>query len=169
MMITQNLSIKQVNRTIIFRKMCGLGHLELLQFLQSFISRKEFIEKIFKSSSADVKPIESAVWKSQLSILKYLLDMTEVRDRYKNNDPMIFRLCVYLFVRNSNSDLTDYVLSVLQISKEKVVQMMSYKYPKQSNVGYLKQDAKRYHKYSIIDRVIFWGSFDHLQRLIDVI
>merc|ERR1712228_378623 len=93
-------------------------------------------------------------------------DMNEVRDRYKNNDPMTFRLSYWLFAFNSNSDLTDYVLSALQISKEKVVEMLSYKCPKQP--GY-KQGANAYHKFTIINRVIYDGSFDHLQRLIDVI
>merc|ERR1712228_286007 len=121
---------------------------------------------MFVSSITDTKVIELAVSKSQASILKYLFDMNEVRNQYQNNDPMIFRLCYWLFVYNSNSDLTDYVLSTLEISKEKVVQMLSYKCPKQP--GY-RRGAEEYHKYDIIGRTIFWGSFNHLQRLIAVI
>merc|ERR1712228_645616 len=163
LMVTQNLSTKQVANLGTFLKVCSLGHLQLLKFLESLISRKEFIEYMFESSTT---LIELAIKKSQLSVVKYLMDMNEVRDRYKHGDPMIFRLCFCLFVYNSNSDLTDYVLSALEISKEKVVQMISFKCPKQP--GY-KQGAEAYHLYSIIGRTIFWGSFNHLQRLIDVI
>merc|ERR1712228_455474 len=165
LMVTQNLSTKQVANTGTFLKVCALGHLQLLKFLESLISRKEFVEQMFVSSTTDVKVIEVAVWKSQLSVVKYLFDMNEVRDRYQNNDPMIFRVCYCLFVSNSNSDLTDYVLSALQISKEKVVQMLSYKCPKQPRY---KKGAYAFHRFTIIGRVIVIGSFDHLQRLIDV-
>merc|ERR1712228_702837 len=170
LMVTQNLSTKQVANNSTFLNVCVFGHLQLLKFLKSLISRKEFIEYMFVSSTTDVKVIEAAVWKSQLSVVKYLFDMNEVQDRYKNNelfnDAMIFRLFYHLFVNNSNSDLTDYVLSALHISKEKVVQMLSYKCPQQP--GY-KQGADAYHHYSIINRLICVGSFNHLQRLIDVI
>merc|ERR1711971_994422 len=93
-------------------------------------------------------------------------DMNEVRDRYRDNDPMIFRLCFWLFVFNTNSELNDYVLSTLEISKEKVVQMLSYRCQQQPDY---KQGALQYHYYTLIGRVIFDASFDHLQRLIDVI
>merc|ERR1712228_481618 len=166
LMITQNVSTKQVTNTDTFLRVCDFGHVQLLKFLESLISRKEFVEQMFVSSSTDIKVIEVPVKMSQLSVVKYLMNMNEVRDRYKNNDQMIFRLCFLLFAYNSNSDLTDYVLSALQISKEKVVQMLSYKCPKQP--GY-KQGGAAYHKYSIINRVVIFGSFNHLQRLIAVI
>merc|ERR1712228_982540 len=172
LMVTQNKGIKDLlfvvkeSGSTIFLSICGLANLKLLKFLESMMSRKEFVESLFVSNNNDQKCIEGAMGKSQASILKYLFDMNEVRDRYKNNDPMIFRLCYWLFVKNSNSDLADYILSALQISKEKVVQMLSYKCPQQP--GY-KKGAMAYHIYTIIGRVIFWGSFNHLQRLIDVI
>merc|ERR1712228_689498 len=172
LMVTQNLSIKELlfvdekSGATIFQNICGLGHLKLLKFLESMMSRNEFLEKIFFCSNSDATPIEYAVLKSQPLVVKYLMDMNEVRDEYKNNDPMIFRLCFWLFVRNTKSELTDYVLSALQISKEKVVQMLSYKCPKQP--GY-KKGGMAYHYFSIIGRVILDGSFDHFQRLIAVI
>merc|ERR1712228_811306 len=139
---------------------------KLLLFLEWMMDRKDFVEQMFVSNNSDRKCIEYAVRFSNLSLTKYLMDMEEVRDRYKDNDPMMFRLCFDLFVYNSNADLTDYVMSALQISKEKVVQMMDYKCPKQP--GY-KRGAMAYHLFTIIGRLIFWGSFDHLQRLIDII
>merc|ERR1712228_745937 len=172
LMITQNFSIKDLlfvdekSGATIFQNICGLGHLKLLKFLESMMSRKEFVESLFVSSNGDYKPIEIAVCKSQPAIVKHLMDMNEVRNRYKNSDPMIFRLCYWLFAFNSNSELTDYVLSALEISKEKIVEMLSYKCPKQP--GYTR-NAHAYHMFTIINRLICLGSLDHLQRLIDVI
>merc|ERR1712228_974742 len=125
LMVTQNLSVNDlmfVDKTsgnTIFHRICSLGHLKLLLFLESMMSRKEFIEHMFMSNISDQKCFEYAVRYSNLSITKHLLEMDEVQDRYKDNDPMIFRLCLHLFVRNSNADLTEYLLSALQIKKEK--------------------------------------------------
>merc|ERR1712228_430507 len=167
--IIQNKEIKDVlfvdvatNETI-FHNICMLGHLKLLIFLESMMSRKEFIDQMFLSNDSDIKCLEYVFRYSNVSMSKHLLDMQEIQDRYKDNDQMIFRLCLQLFVKNSDTDFTDYVLSALQISKEKVVQMMSYRCPLQP--GY-KSGAQVYHYFSIIGRVIFWGSFGHLQRLI---
>merc|ERR1712228_1107224 len=172
LMISHNLSVKdlmyvdKLTQATILSNVCALGHLKLLIFLESLMSRKEFVEHIFWSNNYDEKPIECAVFKSHPLMVKYLLDMREVQARYKNNDQMIFRICFWLFVQNSNTDLTDYALSALKISKEKVVQMLSYKCPKQPAY---KKGAHTYHLFTIIGRVIMWGSFCHLQRLIAVI
>merc|ERR1712228_199994 len=158
--------VNKANGDTIFHKLGSLGNLKLLMFMETIMSRKEFIDHVFLSSDVDVSPIECAVYKSHPLMVKYLLDMKEVQARYKNNDQMIFRICFWLFVQNSNTDLTDYALSALKISKEKVVQMLSYKCLQQP--GY-NRDATAYHLYTIIGRVIMWGSFCHLQRLIAVI
>merc|ERR1712228_872331 len=129
------------------------------------MSRKEFIEQMFLSDVWDIKPIEYAMRFSNISIAKHLLDMKEIQDRYKNNDSLIFRLCIHLFVKNANANLTEYVLSVLQI-KEKIVPLLSYKCPKQPG---FQGCAFTYHYFSIIGFTILNGSFGQLQRLIDVI
>merc|ERR1712228_820763 len=64
LMVTQNLSTKQVANTGTFLRVCDFGHLHLLKFLESLISRKEFVEQMFVSSNADNKVIEAAVGKS---------------------------------------------------------------------------------------------------------
>merc|ERR1712228_269009 len=172
LMITQNQSIKDLlfvdkaSGTSILHKVCTLGHLKLLLFLESMMSRKELIEQMFLSNITDQKCFEYAVRYANLSIAKHLFEMDEVHDRYKNNGPMIFRLCIQLFVNNSDADWIEYVLSALQINKEKVVQMLSYKCPQQP--GWQK-GAYAYDYFSIIGRIAFWGSFEHLQRLIAVI
>merc|ERR1712228_974657 len=48
------------------------------------------------------------------------------------------------------------------INKEKVIQMLSYKCPKQGR-------DKDYYRYNILTAIMWTGTFDHLQRLIAVI
>merc|ERR1712228_1110072 len=92
LMITQNISINDLlaSENNVFRKVCLMGNLKLLILFESMMSRKEFIERIFISNKADSNSIEGAVNKSQSSIVKYLMDMDEVKNRYKDNDPLIF-------------------------------------------------------------------------------
>merc|ERR1712228_294550 len=109
------------------------GHLKLLKFLESMMDKTEFIDHIFMpNNDNDKKPIEQGVRNANPLIVKHLFDKKEVQDRYKNNDPMLHRLLIFLFSLNSNPHIIDYVLSALDISKEKVIQMFNlYKCPKQ--------------------------------------
>merc|ERR1712228_443432 len=94
------------------------------------MDKKDFVDHIFlPCNDNDIKPIEFAVWYSNALIVKHLFDKKEVHDRYKNNDPMLHRLWIFLFAMNSNANITDYVLSALKITKEKVIKMLSYKCP----------------------------------------
>merc|ERR1712228_53875 len=169
LMIAQNKSIKDVmfvdeaSGNTVFQKVCTLGHLKLLLFLESMMDKKEFIDHIFLcSNSNDESPIEFAVRYSNALIVKHLFDKKEVQDRYKNNDPMIHRLFIFLFAFNSNVHVTDYVLSALKISKEKVIEMLSYICPQQGR-------DKQYHKNNILTAIGWTGTCEHLRRLVDFI
>merc|ERR1712228_283512 len=169
LMILQNKGIKDVmfvdkkSGNNVFHNICELGHFKLLKSLELMMDKTEFIDHIFLcNDSDDEKPIEYAVWRSKALIVKHLFDKNEVRDRYKNNDPMIHRLLIFLFAFNSNSHIIDYVLSALQISKEKVIKMLSYKCPQ------LGGDTS-YHEFNILTAIVGQGTFDHLQRLVGFI
>merc|ERR1712228_465948 len=169
MMIVQNKGIKNVifvdkkSGTTVFQNICKLGHLKLLLFLESMMDKKDFINHIFlPCNDDDYKPIEYAVRFSHPSIVKHLFDKKEVKDRYQNNDPLLFRLFIFLFAYNLNCHINDYVLSALEITKEEVIKALSYKCPQ------LGRD-KTYHNMNNLTAVIWTGTFDHLQRLIDFI
>merc|ERR1712228_54314 len=167
LMVLQNQSIKDVmfvdptSYTNIFHKVCTLGHLKLLLFLESMLDKNAFINFMFDGDKEDEEaPIEYAVKYSHSLIVKHCFDKKEVRDRYQNNDRMIFRVLIYLFSFNSNSHITEYVLSALKISKEKVIQMLSYKCPRSRGMGHTKK---------VLTAVIWTGTFGHLERMIDFI
>merc|ERR1712228_541508 len=167
--ITQNKEIKDLmfvdkkSKNTVFHSICELGHLKLLLFLESMMDEMEFIEHIFLGNNdSDQRPIEYAVLKSNTLIVKHLFDKKEVQDRYQNNDPMLHRLLIFLFAFNSNSHINDYVLSALDISKEKVIKMISYKCPQ------LGRDTI-YHLMNVLTSVFGFGTFDRLQRFINFI
>ena len=168
LMITQNKGIKdllfvdEASGNTILHKVCFLGHLKLLRFLESMMDEKDFIENIFLNNGSHIAPINYAVWRSQSLIVKHLFDKKEVQDRYKTHEPTTFRLLLDLFAFNSSAHIIEYVLSALDISKEKVIEMLSYKCPQTDAMG-------KYHYYKIMTCVAFEGTFDHFQRLIDFI
>merc|ERR1712228_326911 len=169
LMILQNQSIKDLlfvhprsGQTII-HKICALGLFKLLLFLESIMKQKEFIDHIFlPDNNDDTKPIELAVAYRNSFVVKHLFDKKEVQDRYQNNDPMIFRLFMFLFGHNANGHLIDYVLSALKFAKEKVIKMLSYQCPQSGG-------DKKYHKLNILTGIFIFGTVDHLQRLINLI
>ena len=171
LMITQNqtfqdlMFVDKASRKTILHIICHFAHLKLLKFLQSVMPRKEFLEQIFLSDISDTKPIEYSVLLSNSSVVEYLFSMPEVQDRYKNNDPLIFRLCLFLFGVDSNPQITEYVMSALQISKQKIVQMLSYQCPEQGT----QESHHEYHKWTIFTCCIWWGSYDDFKRLVDFV
>merc|ERR1712203_1246029 len=110
-------------------------------FLESMMPRKQFVELIFLSSIQDMKCIEYALRSSNFAMIKHLFSMPEVQDRYKNNDPMLFRLCIFLFVFNSDANLTKYVMSILKINSDKIRKMLGYQCPQQPAFAHNKKEA----------------------------
>merc|ERR1712228_141466 len=170
LMILENKSVADVmfveeeSHSNVFHSICYLGHFKLLLFLESTMDQKEFIEHIFLcSNDNDQTPVDYAVaYSGSSALIKHLFDKKEIQARYKNNDPMIFQLFIFLFALNSNFHITDYVLSALQIDKEKVIKMLSYKCPQQGG-------DLIYHKKNIFTAIIVNGTLDHLRRIVDFI
>merc|ERR1711920_737555 len=168
--------VDKASRRTIFHTICIFGHLELLKFLESMMDRKEFVEHLFLPSSTDRNPIEYAFSRSNLAIIRYLFSIKEIQDRYKNNDSLIFRSCILLFgvkysSEVSNVTFAELVLSALQITKAKVVQLLNYKHPKREKqkVDMYSKNAKNYHKFSILTGVLYFGSSEHLEPFVNFI
>merc|ERR1712228_202801 len=172
LMILQNQSIKDVmfvgpTKETVFVPICQFGHYKLLKFLESMMSQKEFIDYMFFSQLYDIKPIEVAVGDSNSMIVKYLFDKKEVQDRYNGDDALIFRLLISLFCEKTSQHLMEYVISALNINKEKLNEMLAYKCPQQP--GCEHDGAIKYHMYALITQVVWQGTFENLKRLIHFI
>merc|ERR1712228_960609 len=174
LMILQNQSIKDVmflgpTKDSVLAHICCLGKLKMLKFLQSMMSPKQFIDYIFLAGIFGQNCVEYSILKSHPMLVKYLFDLTDVQDQYKNNDELLFRLLVHLFADNRSPHIIDYVLSTLQIDKEKVIEMLTYECPKQTQDDNGFNLGRKYHKRKLITAVIEWGTLKHLQQLIDFI
>ena len=169
LMITQNLGVSdllftdKVSTHTIFNRICKLGHYKILLFLESMMDQNEFIDHLFMPNNYfNHKPIEQAVKSSNALVSKHLFAKEAIKDRFRDNDPMIHRLLIFLFAHGMDHQLGLDVLSALDITKEKVVQMINYKCP--AEVG-----DKRYYKMNILTAIAWVGTIDHLRRFIDFI
>lgn len=69
--INDLLFVDKASGNTIFHRICILGHLPLLLFLESMMTQKEFVDFIFLSNHTDRKCIEYVVRNSHLSIVKF--------------------------------------------------------------------------------------------------
>ena len=155
LMVLQNQSVEDLlfvdkgSGNTIFHSICEMGHFKLLLFLESMMTRKEFIDRCFLSNGAN-SPIEYSVCNSYSLIVKKLFDMKEVQARFKDNDQLQFRICQFLFAHNANPHLIEYVLSVLKMKKKRVVSLLNYKCPEADDDGY-------YDKFNIYKPRQYWN------------
>lgn len=121
---------------------------------------EDFIEHMFLSSAIHNKPIDFAITNSHASFILHLFGMKEVRDRYTNSDPLIYRLIIFLFGKSSDY-VINYILSSLNIGKDKVIQMMNYKCP--------SSETDSIHKFGLINGIIWLGKLKQLERFIEFV
>eukprot|EP01084_Bolivina_argentea_P082326 149065_1 len=175
LMVFNNKTIDDIMQTdqdtgqTILHRICSMGHDKALLFLKSILSKQSFIKHIFRSNGADQKCIEYAVKYSKLFIVKHLFEMKEIKEKYKDNNDLIFRLCYFMFSLNKNKYLIDYLLSVLKITNEKVQQMTTYKYPKPTMKFGTKRNYITFHRYHLITQVIKHNKLAGLQKLVSII
>eukprot|EP01084_Bolivina_argentea_P016678 31177_1 len=122
---TKDVMKKDKNGKTILHRICSLGHTKALLYVQSILKTDTFIEYIFSPSNRDIKPIEYSIQYSNMSIVKKLFTMKEIQTKYNNNDNELFRLCYYLFVRCKNEEIIDYVLTILNVSNKKMIQIIT--------------------------------------------
>ena len=163
LMILRNLSIEDVmfvdeeSDNTILHHICNFGHLKMLKFLGSMMPREEFIQSLFHSNDIE-NPIECAIARSQLSTVRYLFDkyMKEVCDRYKNSDKKLKWIMFLGICRNSDVNLMNLVFRALEIEKEKVVQMLSYRGRQ------LPYAMSR----NILNEIVCYSSLDNMRKLV---
>ena len=171
LMVLQNKSIKdlmfvdEASGTNIFHYICKFGHLKLLKFFDSMMDRKEFIDHVLLKNINAQRPIDMAVrYMASSSLIKFLFDMQDFQNRYKNNDKMIFVLLLSVFGGNPDPQITKYILSALKIDKAKMSQMLKYQYPKAE----FEDSGRRYHC-NILTVTLCRGTFANLKNLIDFV
>jgi len=162
LMITQNLSIKDITALNVFNKACNLGHLRLLKFLESLMDRETFVRHVLKPNHGDSMPIHQAVHFGWIFVVRYLFSMKEIQEAYQNDDVLLFRLLMALLCQNVDDSVTEFVMKACNISKEKLLEMLKYVCPEQPFVHW---QAPAWHKYRLLNSTVYWGSSENFYKL----
>eukprot|EP01083_Nonionella_stella_P002407 6953_1 len=153
-------------RNVLYR-VCRNNKTETLLFFRSVLLRDDFVRHVLSECVIDSSCIETTIWFSRTEIIKHLFEMEEIMSKYQKDEYM-FRLLDHLFVGNESMDFIAFVMSLLGISKEKLVQMMTYRFP--SNLVKPHPKAHKWDRYAIATRIISRKStFQAFERCISVI
>eukprot|EP01083_Nonionella_stella_P301851 1037915_1 len=145
----------------ILANICGLGHLKALKFLRGIISKDLFIERMFLQNRYNNTPIEGAIMGNQYLMVKYILRMDEVKQRYdfEKDKDTFWRLIYWLWCRGK-AEVIDLVVDEMRITNEQIIQMLWRKYSK---------EAEEYHKHNIIHHMIVGNTADIMKKLVAMI
>ena len=125
------------------------------------------MEYLCQPNKTDQRPYEYAVAYSSVSIVKKIFDIKEMRDKFVNIDDL-FRLLYHLFSRNRNIYLIDYVLSILNITKEKLAQVLAHTCS-ESHGDFDQGSQTAYRNFTIVGIMAFDGNVDTMKHLINII
>ena len=92
--------------------------------------------------------------------------MEEVQEKFKDMDNL-YRLMYFLLAFNKNSDLCDYIISLLNTSNDLVIKILDHevKPPQQQ----FSPGAIAFHRHRIIQDVVRFNSLNVLKKLIAMI
>ena len=173
-MVVSNKSVKDLmkidedtNNTILHR-ICTKGRSKAFSFILSILSKQEIIDYLFQSNNRDYRPYEYAVSYSSISITKKIFDIKEIQEKISNNDDNLYRLFYHVFVYNQNKYLIDYIISVLNITKEKMATIIGHKSPAPP-YGKFASDRVKYDLRTIVGAISMVGTAKNMKHLANVI
>merc|ERR1712207_123339 len=102
-----------------------------------------------------------------MKMIEYILSYKQIKNRYINDDNLLFRMIFWLFAYSGKEDTIHYVLSELKISDEKIKALMNYQYP--APLRKFGKDAWEYHRYTIMDQVVSRNTLNALKTLVSFI
>merc|ERR1712228_286847 len=76
----------------------------------------------------DDNSVELAIQNERFNLFKYILSLGEVKEKYKD-DKFLYRLVYNLFVSYPVVGIIDFVMTQLNISNEKMIEMIQFDYP----------------------------------------
>eukprot|EP01083_Nonionella_stella_P110065 321836_1 len=151
------------SRESILLNMVTLGHYNAFKFLQSVISNKLMLDRLFLPNRYNQNPIEAAISGCRFVIIRDLLNMNGVQQRYQNDKNMMYRLLYLLFCKCDSEEMIDFALDKLNISKERIIEILSYKCTKSDNDV---SGARDYHNYNIVGRIIWLNQLKKMANII---
>ena len=97
-------------------------------------------------------------------IVEHILCIQEIKQRYLNDDNLLWRLMYLLFAQRTNKETREYVLSEFKEVKGKLTECIGKRYP--GSDGKYGKNAYSFDKYSIVGMMTFNGYLKKLEELI---
>eukprot|EP01083_Nonionella_stella_P092226 258100_1 len=135
--------------TILSAIVCNNCNADSLRRIVSIIGAKSFSDAVFNDDrQRDVNTIEYAISCGKKAMIEYMLSFAAVGQRYLNDDAVLFRLLYWLFARNDDEKMIDFVFSQLaMVPHNRIVQIVTqYEYPPPS--------VEQYHSRSMIGAIV---------------
>eukprot|EP01084_Bolivina_argentea_P093190 167625_1 len=164
--VNELVAIDKTNENTILHMICKFDYQKAFSFLQSLLSKEELVKFLFLPNNLNQTPLEYAVRYSCVAVVKQLFDIKEVVVKFED-DQWLFRLFIHLFAANKNSHLIDYILSVLNVSNDKIIDMLRFKYPQPQREW--ANGAWDYHLYTIITEIVRKNTVVALKKFIQII
>ena len=96
-------------------------------------------------------------------MVEYILSIKEVKQRYIEDDALLWRMLYVLFAKRTNKEAREYVLGQFEECKSKFIDIVSKRYPgKDGNYG---SGAYLFEYYSIINNVVRNVGVENLSEL----
>eukprot|EP01084_Bolivina_argentea_P194418 333567_1 len=137
----------------------------------SMIGEKEIVTQAFVSNpTTNVNIIEYVIWNNNIEMVKYLISLNHVKDKYLNDKDELYRLIFWLFIEGTEK-IIDFVLNELNISNETLIKLMGYKYDAKNDKNqYMSTSATEYQYCSILCQLVYrCNSLDRLKKLVSYI
>eukprot|EP01083_Nonionella_stella_P110064 321828_1 len=141
---------------------------EALQKIAEMIGENAFVHYAITPDFYDVAALERAIQNCKFDLLKYLLSIGGIVDAYTKTDELrlLFRLLFWLFCKCDSEEMIDFALDKLNISKERIIEILSYKCTKPDDYV---SDAFDYHNYNIVGRIVWFNKLKFLKKMANII
>eukprot|EP00484_Ammonia_sp_Unknown_P023840 CAMPEP_0197035692 /NCGR_PEP_ID=MMETSP1384-20130603/13408_1 /TAXON_ID=29189 /ORGANISM="Ammonia sp." /LENGTH=1045 /DNA_ID=CAMNT_0042465783 /DNA_START=126 /DNA_END=3263 /DNA_ORIENTATION=- len=123
-------------------------------------------EYLFEVNEYDCNVLEVAVEFDVLDVAQYIFSLNDVKVRYLKDDQLLWKMMYFGFTRSSyRSTIKTVLLDILQLSKEKMIELLCYQCPPAAESKKLREDAHPYHKVALVARMVNNKMLDSLQYL----
>eukprot|EP01084_Bolivina_argentea_P181781 313902_1 len=140
------MKVEEKSQESILMAVVGLGHDAAYAFLKRMIDRDLFVKLLFVSNQYNFNVIEGAIAFGRKKLIKDILSVERVKQKYQENADCEFRLLWWLFAYSSDSDIINFVLSELKLSNEDVIGYLDYKY----TAEFINKKQHNYHQFTIM-------------------
>eukprot|EP01083_Nonionella_stella_P287946 980164_1 len=158
------MKVDEESKESILLNICSRRLLKALRFLKNVISTDLFIDRLFFPNRYDATPVQTAIKKRNNDLMiHYIFGVDEIKQRfaYQNDKETFWRLISALF-KGGTSDIIDFVMTEMHITKEQIMEMMVHKRPEYA-------DGNKYHQMNILNKAVQLNTVEGIHKLMSII